>query len=215
MINFSEHTRKGRTKRLLELTDKIYNCKLCLGLNIEYKTMSAPGYGSIDSELMCIGQSLHSYNKDTPDRQIPFIGPVKSSDSGIILYKALSYAGYTFDNNNLYITNILHCHPPNNRASKKEEKYNCRDFLSEEIALVRPKIILCIGKDAKEWFGLDVPIRGFAIIKDSVYRMRNMVYVVAVHPSYVLRYSHELRFKYIVELTDKILEAKEIINNVT
>lgn len=215
MIDFSRSTQKGRLKRLVELENRIFNCKQCLGLNIEDKTMSAPGYGSVGSELMCVGQSLHSYNKDTPKVQIPFVGPVKSRDSGVMLYKALSYAGYTPDKRNLYMTNVVHCHPPNNRPSKQEEKNNCKDFLSEEIALVRPKIILCIGKDAKAWFGLDIAIQGFAIVKDLVYRTRNMVYVLAVHPSYILRYSSELRFKYIVELTDKLLEAKEIINHVT
>lgn len=177
-----------REAALKVLNKKIMSCRKCPGLNIPKETMAAPGYGDLNAELMVVGQSLHSYNPKTPDQQIPFVGPVESRDSGKILYKALEMAGYSFEKKNLFITNVVHCHPPGNRPSTDKERNNCAHFLGEELNLVQPKIILALGKDARDWFSLQAPSTGKLVqylpLSFSYYKTD---YIVAHHPSYVMR----------------------------
>ena len=90
---------------------KVFDCRLCDGLNIPQETEGTPGYGAVPSELMVVGQSLHGWNKETPDLQIPFVGPIASQDSGTMLYEILRRCGYTYRRGNLYMTNVVKCHP--------------------------------------------------------------------------------------------------------
>lgn len=198
-----------KNKRIKILNDQISNCRKCPGLNIPKETMSAPGYGSINAELFVIGQSLHSYNSDTPDRQVPFVGPVKHQDSGIILYDALDHASYSFANKNLFITNLVHCHPPGNRASKLEEKVNCFNFLIEEIDIVKPKIILALGMDVINWFQLKQPMNGkYTVVQSKTWQDRKKIWIAAYHPSYIMRFGEKyVREKYSRELTRSVRKA--------
>jgi len=180
------------------LNKMIKACRRCEGLNIPKKTMSAPGYGSRHAELFVIGQSLHSYNANTPDRQIPFVGPIESSDSGILLYEILEEAGYSFDNNNVFITNVVHCHPPENRSSKSCEKTNCSEYLEDELGLVKPKKVLLLGRDARDFFGL--PKIGTTLRISKRWHNMLMTFIVAHHPSYVCRYHPEIKGHYEKEL---------------
>lgn len=158
-------------------------CRKCPGLNIPMETMSAPGAGRITADVFVVGQSLHSYNPETPV-QIPFVGPIKSSDSGVLLYDILDKNGIELSKN-LFITNVVHCHPDGNRTSLEKEIENCRDFLSRELELVKPKLIITIGADARRWFGLPSLMSGELV---QFTRYKGKYYIVSAHPSFILRY---------------------------
>ena len=49
----------------------------------------------------------------------------------------------------LFVTNIVHCHPPNNRASRNSEIENCRRYLHRELDLVRPRLAIGLGRDER------------------------------------------------------------------
>jgi DNA polymerase len=50
----------------------------------------------------------------------------------------------------VFITNMVHCHPPDDRKSKRIEIYNCAKFLDRELAMVRPRLIVALGNDARD-----------------------------------------------------------------
>jgi len=181
------------------LEQTVSNCHKCVGMNIPKCTDVAPGYGAVPAELMVVGQSLHGYNAATPDRQIPFVGPVQANDSGILLYKILRKAGYTFTDGNLFVTNIVKCHPPRNRSSTREEIDNCHPYLRKEIALVKPKIILLVGADARREFKIPnlradaQPLSSYVRYYKHRHAKKRLVplavyYVAILHPSAILRF---------------------------
>lgn len=189
---------------ILNLECNILSCSRCKGLNILKETMSAQGYGSYSAKLLVVGQSLHSYNPDTPDKQIPFIGPVKRLDSGVILYEALEKAGYTKET--YFITNIVKCHPPDNRKSTKTEILNCKSYLEDEIKLIKPITILTLGSNARDWFNLDPVRQGYVSVqyKKATEYIAIQKFVVAYHPSYIRRYGMKYKDKYIKQIVNAI-----------
>jgi DNA polymerase len=76
-------------------------------------------------------------------RQEPFFG-----GTGALLNRAFDLADVR--KSDLYITNVVHCHPPRNRKSLPSEIANCRAYLGEELAIVRPRVIIGLGEDARE-----------------------------------------------------------------
>lgn len=204
--------------RAIELGKKILTCYECPGLNIPKRTEGAPGYGSVPAELMVVGQSLHGYNDATPDRQIPFVGPIKKQDSGVLLYNILKLAGYTFANGNLFVTNVVKCHPPNNRTSLPQEIINCHKHLQKEITYVQPKIILTVGSSARQKFKLpSLSAQSFASYhKHSSAKKRvvplSVYYVMIVHPSAILRfYGTQKRQPYIDECVRTIRKVRGMV----
>lgn len=169
------------------LRRRIAACQRCEGLNIPEQTMSAPGYGDPDAKIMLLGQSLHSYNPETPDRQIPFVGPSTIYDSGDILFEAIRYAG--FQPEDLYITNAVHCHPPRNRWGKAEDRAakECRPFLLREIQLVRPILIVALGNIPGRQLNIHTRDRICAIRPKIAGRRRKIWAVLVYHPAYYLR----------------------------
>jgi DNA polymerase len=137
---------------------------------------------------MFIGQSLHEPGMYS---QIPFI-----LGSGLIIDAALRLSG--IDRHDCYWTNIVKCHPERNRASTDEEKENCWYYLSEEIRIVQPRVVVALGKDAKQ-----------ATEKyEKKYKDKSRKWLSYVHPASLLYASPESRPNYIVKLSldiDKIL----------
>ena len=109
-------------------------CQKCaLG---ESRTNSVFGVGNPDAELMFVGEA--------PGEQedlsgIPFVGR-----AGQLLDKFL-YA-VDIERSDVYIANILKCRPPKNRDPLPEEEDACIGYLREQVRLIRPKIIVCLGR---------------------------------------------------------------------
>lgn len=98
------------------------------------------GRGNTRSDLMLIAEAPG----EQEDRQgIPFVG-----SSGELLDRLLRGCG--LDREEIYITNILKCHPPGNRDPQEEEKEACFPYLKYETYLLKPKIIVCLGRVAAQ-----------------------------------------------------------------
>ncbi len=98
------------------------------------------GRGSHEAEIMLIAEAPGAQE----DQQgIPFVGR-----SGEILDRLLQDCGLSRDE--IYITNILKCHPPGNRDPKEGEKEACFPYLKYETFLLKPKIIVCLGRVAAQ-----------------------------------------------------------------
>jgi uracil-DNA glycosylase len=121
------------------LAAEVRACGLCEGMNIPGVTQSAAGYGSVQSPVAIVGQSLCEPCMET---QIPFTG-----GSGQVLDDNFAIAGITKER--LFITNAVHCHPPANRRSLRHEIEKCSPYLHRELEIVLPKLIIGLGRDAE------------------------------------------------------------------
>ena len=123
-------------KNLTEISELIKNCTNCeLSLT---RTHAVPGEGSFQSKIMLVGEAPGYYEDNIG---IPFVGA-----AGKKLDMILESAG--INRNDVYITNIVKCRPPNNRVPTKEEEMACVDFINQEIEIVNPKIICVMGNTA-------------------------------------------------------------------
>ncbi len=120
------------------LAADIAECRRCPGLNVKGKTGSAPGYGRETSPVMFVGQSLCEPCMITG---VPFTG-----GSGRFIEAALDAAGRVKED--VFTTNVVHCHPPDNRPSKPSEIDHCAEYLRRELALVGSRLIVGLGGDA-------------------------------------------------------------------
>lgn len=109
----------------------------------------------------------------------PFVGK-----AGILLDKMLGCIGMSRDEN-VYIANIVKCRPPHNRDPLPEERQACLPFLRAQTALIRPKIIVCLGKVAATTL-IDP---GFSIMRShGVWYERKGFWLTATfHPAALLR----------------------------
>jgi uracil-DNA glycosylase family 4 len=196
-----------KAKRHRELSQEIKACKKCPGLNVPRRTMSAPGFGSLDAELFIVGQSLHAYNPDTSEYQIPFLGPKGKSEAEALLIESIRIAGYTFSNS--YATNVVHCHTPDGRKSTAEEKATCKKYLTREFEIVQPKIVLALGLDARLHFNLHA-MGKYQLSR--LFRVKEMVFILAFHPSYILDYKPNASNKYVRSIVTDLKKAKKIVN---
>ena len=98
------------------------------------------GSGNKDAVLMFIGEGP---GKDEDERGLPFVGR-----SGRLLDKILE--AVEIKREDVYIANIVKCRPPGNRNPKEEEKEACIPFLRKQVALIRPRILVCLGSVAAQ-----------------------------------------------------------------
>lgn len=104
------------------------------------RNLPVMGRGNQEADIMVIAEAPGAQE----DQQgIPFVGR-----SGEILDRLLQDCGLSREE--IYITNILKCHPPGNRDPKEEEKEACFPYLKYETFLLKPKIIVCLGRVAAQ-----------------------------------------------------------------
>lgn len=109
-------------------------CELC-----ETRHNVVVGVGSENAEVMFIGEGPGE-NEDLQGE--PFVGR-----AGKLLDKMLTAVDLD-RNKNIYIANIVKCRPPQNRDPKPEEQEQCIEWLRSQVRLIKPKIIVCLGRIA-------------------------------------------------------------------
>ncbi len=109
-------------------------CKLCGGRkNVVF------GVGNPEAQIMLIGEGPGQHEDEQGE---PFVGR-----SGQLMDKMLNYIDLD-RGRNVYIANIVKCRPPQNRDPEQEEIAACMGYLRNQVALIRPKIIVCVGRIA-------------------------------------------------------------------
>ena len=121
-------------KKWQELYDACAACKKCS--LCQSRTNCVFGTGNKNASLMFIGEA--------PGEQEDLSGTPFVGRAGQLLDKFL-YA-VDIDRNDVYIANILKCRPPKNRDPLPAEEDACIDFLREQVRLIKPKIIVCLGR---------------------------------------------------------------------
>jgi len=162
------------------LEESVRGCRRC-GL-CGSRTQTVFGTGDPAARLMVVGEAPGA----DEDRQgEPFVGR-----AGQLLNAVLRAAG--FARGQVYIANILKCRPPNNRDPQPAEVEQCLPYLSRQIELVDPGLILCVGRiAAQNLLGTDVTI---GRLRGKVHRLADgRPVVVTYHPAYLLRSPGEKR----------------------
>lgn len=157
------------------LQTAVTQCTAC-GLD-KTRTQTVFGVGNRQAKLMIIGEAP-GFNEDKQGE--PFVGR-----AGQLLNAMLESIG--FDRSSVYIANILKCRPPNNRDPLPEEVNLCTPFLAKQIALIRPTLLLAVGRIAAH-FLLDTKtplgqLRG----KVHTYGQLQTPLIITYHPAYLLR----------------------------
>ncbi len=119
---------------MLTVNEEVRVCTAC-GLS-KTRTLTVPGEGPIDAALMIIGEAPGK-NEDLQGR--PFVGV-----SGKFLSELIETAGYRREE--VFITSVAKCRPPDNRDPKPEEIAACAPFLARQIGLINPKVIVTLGR---------------------------------------------------------------------
>ncbi len=167
-------------------------CELC-----NTRTNSVPGKGNFQSDVIFVGEAP-GRNEDKNGE--PFVGA-----AGKKLSAALEEAGVSREQ--VYITNVVKCRPPNNRVPNTEERDTCKEYLKKEISIINPKIICVLGNTAFNSVlgGSEITkFRGKLVRKDS------QLYFLTIHPAATI-YNQELISTLnndIVKLFDLIRELK-------
>ena len=156
-----------------ELRQQCQSCQLC-GLGATRKNLVF-GDGNPDADVMFIGEGP---GKQEDEQGIPFVGA-----AGQFLSRILEIID--LDRSRYYIANIVKCRPPKNRDPQAEEQDACIPYLNDQIQLVQPKIIVCLGRIAAQ--RLIAP--EFRITRDhGTWTARDgVLYSAMYHPSALLR----------------------------
>lgn len=157
-----------------ELQEACLACRKC-GL-CEGRTQVVFGMGSQDAKVLFIGEGPGE-QEDLQGK--PFVGR-----SGQLLDKMLDAVDLARDKN-IYIANIVKCRPPKNRDPLPEEQAMCIGWLRNQTALLRPKIIVCLGRIA----ACKIIRPDFKIMREhGQFTERNGVLMMATpHPAALLR----------------------------
>ena len=144
---------------------KCTKCDLC-----KTRTNAVPGKGNFQSDVIFVGEAP-GRNEDKKGE--PFIGV-----AGKKLSIALDEAGISRDD--VYITNIVKCRPPNNRVPNTDERDTCKEYLKQEISIIKPKLICILGNTA-----FNSILGGSEITKfrGKVVRKNNLLYFLTIHPA--------------------------------
>lgn len=140
-------------------------------------TRKVPGKGFKQADLMIIGEAP-GHEEDLQGK--PFVGR-----AGQLLDKILQ--AIHLDPDNVYITNILKCRPPNNRDPHADEITACSQFLDAQIRLVQPRVILSVGRISSQNLLNDPSPLGRLRTKSHFLPGTDLPLRVTYHPAYLLR----------------------------
>lgn len=157
-----------------DLEAEIRNCRACRLW--EQRRQAVPGIGDRNASWMFVGEGPGS---EEDRRGEPFVGP-----AGKLLDAMLAALGLE-RGQGVYIANAVKCRPPMNRTPHPDETDSCRPFLERQIALVRPKVLVALGRPAAQTL-LETEVR-ISTVRGKVFSHDDIPVVVTYHPAYLLR----------------------------
>lgn len=156
-----------------ELRDCVAGCTRCELSGSRTNTVF--GVGNQQADWLIIGEAPGA---EEDRRGEPFVGR-----AGQLLDQMLLAIGQSRES--VFIANILKCRPPHNRDPKPAEAAACRGYLERQIELVRPKIILAVGKiAAQNLLGSDDPV---GRMRGRPHDFGGIPLIVTYHPAYLIR----------------------------
>lgn len=172
--------KKYKQALLAQLYEPYKNCTACPLGTLGRKHVIF-GEGNPDAQLMFIGEGP-GQQEDLQGR--PFVGR-----SGQLLNKILELV--EIKREDTFITNIVKCRPPRNRAPSPLESKTCKDLLlTNQIKIIRPRVICTLGAAAIQ--GLLEKSVKITKIRGSQIPMNDIIIIPTYHPAYILRNHAEL-----------------------
>ena len=146
-------------------------CGLC-----RTRRTTVPGVGDANAQWMFVGEAPGA---DEDAQGEPFVGAAGQLLDSMLIALGLERA------ENVYITNVLKCRPPNNRTPEPLEAQACAPYLDRQIELIAPRLIVALGKSAAcRLLDIDASV---ASLRNRVHRYRGTPLIVTYHPAYLLR----------------------------
>ncbi|MCX7167230.1 MAG: uracil-DNA glycosylase [Rhodocyclales bacterium] len=146
-------------------------CRLC-----ETRKQAVLGVGDVNADWLFVGEGPGA---EEDQRGEPFVG-----QAGKLLDNMLAAIGLK-RGRDVYIANAVKCRPPENRTPAPEEAAACRPYLERQIELIRPKLIVALGRPAAQTLlGMEVKI---AAARGKLFDYRGIPLIVTYHPAYLLR----------------------------
>ena len=194
-VSFTEGAAGSKDEMLKTIREKVKACRLC-GLS-ELRTNQVPGEGAVNPLVIIIGEGPGA-EEDKTGR--PFVGR-----AGRYLDKWLAAVGLSREKN-CFIGNIVKCRPPGNRDPKPEESFTCFPYLEKQIEILKPEVILTVGRISSQIMtGRSI---GIGALRGKLYHYKDIPLVTTYHPSGVLR-NPSLR----PSVWDDLKLLKTVINN--
>lgn len=155
------------------------------------------------SPLVFVGEGPGA---DEDEQGVAFVGR-----AGHLLTQILS--SVDIERDDVFIANVVKCRPPGNRAPTPDEMMACSPFLEAQLALLRPKIIVCLGNTPTKW--LLRTSEGITALRGRWFSWRGVLLFPMFHPSYLLRNESkkkgspkELTWRDINSVKEKLNELK-------
>lgn len=145
-------------------------CGLC-----KTRTQTVFGSGNKKADWMIIGEAP---GQSEDQQGLPFVGK-----AGLLLTEMLRAMG--LDREEVFIANIVKCRPPSNRDPDPIEIETCKTYLLRQLALIKPKIILAVGRIAAQ--ALLNTDESIGKLRGKIYALNETPVVVVYHPAYLLR----------------------------
>jgi len=170
---FLEYQPEPKQQILFEINREILNCRKC-PLH-QMKKNYVPGEGAIEPDVMFIGEGPGE-TEDQFGR--PFVGK-----AGQLLDKIIEKMGYSREQ--VFIGNIVKCRPPANRDPQKNEVEACLPYLIRQIEVIKPRIIVCLGRVAL--MHLLGQTSSISSERGKLFYFKGIPVIPTYHPAYILR----------------------------
>lgn len=160
------------------------------------------GEGDTNANIMFIGES--------PGAKEDKLGRPFAGRAGGILDELL--ASIDLERSDIYICNILKCHPPQNRNPKDDEIKMCTPFLDKQIEIISPNIICCLGNFSTAYilkkYGLDKYIKGISVLHGQKFNINTLNKTITIIPLY-----HPAMASYNPNMKETMLEDFKLLKN--
>ena len=180
-----------------DLVHRINTCTLCT--LSQKRTQAVPGEGSRSADIVFIGEGPGFY-EDRDGR--PFVGP-----AGHLLDQLLASIGLKRED--VYITNMVKCRPPNNRDPLPGEIQSCGPYLDKQLEMIAPKVVVTLGRHS---FSNFFPGESISRARGKPRRWKSLVIYPMYHPAAALhngalRPAIESDFKSLQSLIESVEET--------
>jgi uracil-DNA glycosylase len=163
-------------REMLTLADISHTCIQCNACGLRSNGhATVAGEGNPYADIVFVGECP---GEEEIKQGRPFVGP-----AGQILERILE--AMDINREHIYITNVVKCRPPGNRLPKNEEVEACKVYLAQQIAAIRPRIIVCLGDLAAQTL-IDPDARVIKI-RGHWFMERDVKIIATLHPAAILR----------------------------
>ena len=151
--------------------DNCTACTLCKG-----RKPAVLGVGDVNAPWLFVGEGPGA---EEDAKGEPFVG-----QAGKLLDNMLAAIGLR-RGDKVYIANVVKCRPPGNRTPEPAEAQACEPYLARQIALIRPRLIVALGKvAAQNLLGIEATLGS---LRGRIHQVRSTPLIVTYHPAYLLR----------------------------